>query len=565
MKRRLIKWCVLITAIVCICITACGCGNTAGEETEVKETDKENSETAASADNLLENYRIIYPKDSTKYVISDIEAFSFLVNYKYKVSVEAFPDTEPQTEYEIIIGKADREGADYDTAKIGYCSYGTRISGNKIFIDYTEEEYLSKALSILSNSLEEKEGKVFIIMESKYESTSPELKALPVYGDGTYDDILFCGENTYQVSVPVTSAEEYSSYLKKLEENGYKKHTDNTIGNNLFATYSNGTYEINAAYYGNGKISRIIIEPQGYLPDTVTPTYKKTNNVSITQMKLEKSGMSIVVTLEDGRFVIIDGGANSEEDANTLYKYLTDNTASGEKPHIIWIFTHAHIDHIMVPLKILRTHTDDIAVDMFVFNFPDMTVEAFENMSEKSSTIVNTQGYADSLALIAQTSFKDTPVFRCHPGQKLLLPGCEIEFLMTHENTGMKKYSWINSTSTVFRMTLGSGKKTALIMGDQEPASLCDTFYALYGDYLKSDILQVAHHGYSGGSLKLYTAVSPSVCFWPTIRESFDTPRRNGYNDDGTKIINEGQYFLRSKLEGVTHYDTGETVTIECP
>ncbi|MBQ7365364.1 MAG: hypothetical protein IJW46_07180, partial [Clostridia bacterium] len=38
----------------------------------------------------------------------------------------------------------------------------------------------------------------------------------------------------------------------------------------------------------------------------------------------------------------------------------------------------------------------------------------------------------------------------------------------------------------------------------------------MWGNYLKSDLVQVAHHGFNGSTIETYSLVSPTVALWPT-------------------------------------------------
>jgi hypothetical protein len=50
----------------------------------------------------------------------------------------------------------------------------------------------------------------------------------------------------------------------------------------------------------------------------------------------------------------------------------------------------------------------------------------------------------------------------------------------------------------------------------------------MYGSTLKSDIMQIAHHGYSGGSTTLYQNVDPSWTLWPTNQTCFEERTTGG-------------------------------------
>ena len=47
---------------------------------------------------------------------------------------------------------------------------------------------------------------------------------------------------------------------------------------------------------------------------------------------------------------------------------------------------------------------------------------------------------------------------------------------------------------------------------------------------LKSDIVQVSHHGNQGATKAFYTAVDPSVALWPTSQELFEELVSEGGN-----------------------------------
>jgi hypothetical protein len=44
----------------------------------------------------------------------------------------------------------------------------------------------------------------------------------------------------------------------------------------------------------------------------------------------------------------------------------------------------------------------------------------------------------------------------------------------------------------------------------------------IYGNTLKSDFMQVNHHGYSGATCELYDHVSPAYTLWTTSKIAFD-------------------------------------------
>lgn len=78
--------------------------------------------------------------------------------------------------------------------------------------------------------------------------------------------------------------------------------------------------------------------------------------------------------------------------------------------------------------------------------------------------------------------------------------------------------TYFNTSSVVF--TLNIAGQQFLILGDASNDALT-IVSSMYGDYLKSDFIQTAHHGYTTGSsaysgvTKTYTLTAAPVVLWP--------------------------------------------------
>ena len=75
-----------------------------------------------------------------------------------------------------------------------------------------------------------------------------------------------------------------------------------------------------------------------------------------------------------------------------------------------------------------------------------------------------------------------------------------------------------------------------IILGDQYYDG-CDILNAIYGDDLKSDIVQIAHHGYNGGSKAMYDSIGASIAIWTNTWNIV-----NGTDNNGTKLYDRGSY-----------------------
>ena len=92
----------------------------------------------------------------------------------------------------------------------------------------------------------------------------------------------------------------------------------------------------------------------------------------------------------------------------------------------------------------------------------------------------------------------------------------------------------INNSSIVFQIRLGS--KTIMILGDLGVEG-GRAILEKYGSKLKSDMVEMAHHGQNGVEKDVYEAIAPSVCLWATPRWLWENNAGKGYNTHIWKTI----------------------------
>ena len=99
-----------------------------------------------------------------------------------------------------------------------------------------------------------------------------------------------------------------------------------------------------------------------------------------------------------------------------------------------------------------------------------------------------------------------------------------------------------------------------MVFGDTTQSVSNKIITPAYGNYIKSDILQVAHHGNRGGTLATYKAVDPDICLWTTDKTNFASHVKM---DDANKWLyaSSGNNGQRKRA----HYNQSNTVTITIP
>ena len=150
----------------------------------------------------------------------------------------------------------------------------------------------------------------------------------------------------------------FDKYLERLCSSGYTMYTSNDMASNRFATLYNQSYTLNVGYYAYSNEIRAIVEP--FAPSTLIGTeednkFTRVTTPTLTMLGLQytssagekvNNGLSVVIRLSDGRFIVIDGGFNTDAHARdlvmTLRQQCADYSTSGSPTVAAWIITHYH-------------------------------------------------------------------------------------------------------------------------------------------------------------------------------------------------------------------------------
>ena len=97
-----------------------------------------------------------------------------------------------------------------------------------------------------------------------------------------------------------------------------------------------------------------------------------------------------------------------------------------------------------------------------------------------------------------------------------------------------------------------------MIMGDCEK-TICQQMADTYGEYLKSDMLQLSHHGANGACMDLYQRIDPDICFWACPQSKYENDPRQL----GTQAGFEFNFYLRdTSIKVREHYHNSVTTVI---
>ena len=215
-------------------------------------------------------------------------------------------------------------------------------------------------------------------------------------------------------------------------------------------------------------------------------------------------GMSYIIRAADGSVIVVDG-AMYDEDPELLLEQLVKITGS-DKPTIdYWFITHNHMDHTFCFMACAEKYADKLTVKKMVYSFfPEEIYAAME-----PACVLELHRFEAAVDIFGAE--RVTPV----AGDVMELGGTRIEFLYTSADcpiTNGGKGMTVNDSSLVFRVTAEG--QTVLFLGDIE--KLGDSvMIEKYGASLKSDVCQVAHHGWTASTIEFYEIVDPDILLWP--------------------------------------------------
>lgn len=301
--------------------------------------------------------------------------------------------------------------------------------------------------------------------------------------------------------------DEFLSLCAFLEAQGWEPISSLDENNSRFTTYSkgNGMYHI---YLPSDRADtlRVVHSDEENLPDPILSS-AGTLQTTVTQLMLPQdeenvwsNGMGYVIHLSDGSFLLFDGGYAGQ--ADQLWQTLVAQNG-GEEGIVIraWCLTHAHGDHY----GIMQTFADRYANRLTVERFFAAPV----NLSDASDPFFN-----NSLpGIIAQ--FEGASLCVPHTGMTFSFCELTLEILLSPDELlidGKPQNFDFNSSGVVYR--LYDSRDSLLILGDAL-RDVTDRLQVLWGDHLRANMVQVAHHGVGNSPVEFYESLNASVLFYP--------------------------------------------------
>ncbi|MDO4744637.1 MAG: MBL fold metallo-hydrolase, partial [Clostridia bacterium] len=318
-----------------------------------------------------------------------------------------------------------------------------------------------------------------------------------------------------------------------------------------------------------------------------------------------EGAMSYVMKTRDGSIIVIDGGRKDDGyDGKYLLQFLKDITGKSV-PHVTaWFITHAHSDHYGALATIAANYPSEITVDTFYYALvKDAQIYEYCSYSEQDTAIKSNKAIDTCISKLQAKSATPINVVEVKPKHmneslgSFDIDTVHIDILSTYEdviwaadnittrysgnlNTCGSIYTsktvkellamnFLNNTCSIFRATVGG--KSILFLGDTSDAQSKALLY-LHNENkkdsskffsLKSDIVQMAHHGQNGAEKEVYKLIDPDICLFPASEWIYNAAANSQLTTAYTKMwLNEiGGTTSYASKDGPQNFDYG---TITC-
>ena len=144
---------------------------------------------------------------------------------------------------------------------------------------------------------------------------------LPAFGENVISDIK-TNETARAVIIGDVDESVFEKYCTYFKNNGFFEKENRKLADNLFASFYADGVGVFMTYYVNIGELNIITEEECKYFDYTDTVREKSVTPQITQVHLEDFGLSEVVRLSDGRFIVFDGGWMFEPDIDRLMQAL---------------------------------------------------------------------------------------------------------------------------------------------------------------------------------------------------------------------------------------------------
>ncbi len=414
-------------------------------------------------------------------------------------------DGESRKEPAILVGDTNYDESQQVYASLGYTESRMTLVGNKLVLAFSSdigaEGLYASLLGYLRGATK---SHVAISSDINVSRTIDEfLSTLPKYPDKDHS-MIELDNDTYMFYSSKSKTEGFSAYYDMLVEYGFSSVSSREDCGNRFETLTledKYAYMYYTAY--NGSV-RVIIGPKRMLASGDYDAQLEQNYTPyIASIPQPNQGQGYIFRLPDGRFIIQDGGYEGDDRVYTALRNLEPE----EKITIAaWFISHPHSDHYPAFIDFIKDHGNDesIVVESVMFNYANSDMYNINGSAGVDNSGDDVELLYSSISQYAPS----VPIIKLHTGQMLDFGCATVEILYTIEDLIPAKITNINDSSMVMRLNIA--EDSIMILADTCYAS-GPILHNMWGEHLKSDIVQMAHHSMYPSVESIYHDIKAEV------------------------------------------------------
>ena len=507
--------------------------------------------TIASTDNPFEGVIVFAAEDDIAREAS-VELRSTLFKFGVYRGWATYSDSSVSEEQEILFGGTDREASVRAMKKLNAMTASAPSDFHWVFCyrdgklavvannalaykfameDLVESYFDGNALTVTDGMME---SSTFTLAEYEALFTAPRGEGIDEHSlafSAVLPDLgeeHNAGQGSYVYIKSNMEIGDFHDLGAELQSRGFTYYTGNQIGKNVFATYVTKTQIVHLMFFFEEGEIRTAVDRRGKGMGGFSlaglqneNVYEKKNESIMTFVEIENAdwpgGMCMIYKLADGSFFVIDSGIGGRNNngSSSGWVYATLAKLADDPDNIrvsTWFITHIHSDHLGGLVDLARgwydtrngRHnvmpegaSDKIKIDRIIYNQP--------------AKVSNYGGWMKEII----EAFEVKNVVKAHPGQQFFIADLTLtvwgsQDLVIEDSAKITNH---NEQSIVTKIDFNG--KTMLSLADSEHR-LNDKLVAVYGELLKSDIIQTAHHGYgNSGAGEVNKLCNPDIVLWP--------------------------------------------------
>lgn len=438
----------------------------------------------------------------------------------FETDFQAYDDDGSEREGPaILIGQTNYEESKEVYSDLRNAECAVKVIGNKIVLAFRTDIDATNAYIWFSTFLRNATAEyVSVSNDIDYKKASNEyLNELPTYMGGNHE-IIDIDDDTYMLYAKGASMNDFLNYYDAAVINGFLPYESREVNGNVFETLITEDKYIYMYYRAYDDSIRASIGPIEMLGQSdCSSGAEEIHEPSLSmigQIASVDCGQGYIFLLPDGRLIIQDGGGKYSAKPDYIYEAIQQIAPDPYNVVIAaWVISHPHGDHQNGFTEFVDNHGDDpyITLERIITNY--ISRDMYQYVRDDGAK--ETNGAAvDRLRQIVKEVYPNTQFVKAHTGQVFNFGSASMEIIYTVEDyLPAEKFNYVNSSSLVIRVTVED--TSVMLLADTTHAS-GQIIEDMFGSHLKSDMVQLAHHGMAPSNASLYRCIQADVLIWPS-------------------------------------------------